>query len=92
MTVHVNGSVSVETHKLIELNKTCMDATLKALSTLMNENEKNKQFTAITQLKMQENSKDTFFSLNYYIHVTFISTFPPSLTSCSLIVVDRQLT
>ena len=30
--------------------------------------------------------------LNYNIHVIFISTFPPSLTSCILNVVDRQLT
>ena len=34
--VHVNGSVGVETHKPMELNKTCMDAILKALSTVMN--------------------------------------------------------
>ena len=38
MTVHVNVSISVVTHKLIELNKTCMDAILKALSEVMNEN------------------------------------------------------
>ena len=39
LTIYVNGSTSVVTHKLIELNKTCIDAILKALSTLMNENE-----------------------------------------------------
>ena len=89
MAVSVNGSVSVVTHKLVELNKTCMDAILKALSTIMNETGRNKVFTVIKQLKMREYSKDTYFSLNYYIHVTFISMFPPSLTSN---VVDRQLT
>ena len=51
MTVHANGSVSVVTSKPIELNETCMDAILKALSTVMNENRKNKVFTAIKQLK-----------------------------------------
>ena len=45
--VHVNGSVSVVTHKLMELNKTCMDAILKALSTVMNENRRNKVFSVI---------------------------------------------
>ena len=59
MTVHVNGSVSVVTHKLIELNKTCMDAILKAYSTVMTENRRNKVFTVIKQLKMQ--SKDTSY-------------------------------
>ena len=52
------------THKLIELNKICMDAIFKALSTVMNENRRNKVFTVIKQLKMQEYSKDTNFSLN----------------------------
>ena len=64
MTVHANGSVSVVTHKLIELIKTCMDAILKALSTVLNENRKNKVFTVIKYLKMREYSKDTYFSLN----------------------------
>ena len=41
VTVHVNGSVSIVTHKLIELNKTYMDAILKALSTVINENRRN---------------------------------------------------
>ena len=45
MTVHANGLVSEVTHKPIELNKTCMDAILKALSTVMNENRRNKVFT-----------------------------------------------
>ena len=54
MTVYVNGSVSVVTRKLIKLNKTCMDAILKVLSTVMNENRKNKVFTLIKQLKTQE--------------------------------------
>ena len=92
MTIHLFRSVSVVTHKLIELNKTGMAATLKVLSTIMNENRRNKVFTVIKQLKMGEYSKDTYFSLNYYIHVIFISMFHPSLTSCTLNVVDRQLT
>ena len=61
-----------------------MDATLKSLSTVMNGNEINKLFTVIKLLKIRENSKDNYFSLYYYIHVTFISTFPPSLTFCIL--------
>ena len=96
MTVHVIGSVIGVTQKLIELNKTCMDAILKALPIVMNENRGNKVFTVIqclsVYLKMRENGKDTYFSLNYYIHVIVISPFPPSLTSCILNVVDRQQT
>ena len=57
MTVHLFRSVSVVTHKLIELNKTCMAAILKALSTVMNENSRNKKFTVIKQLKMQSTVK-----------------------------------
>ena len=57
MTVHVNDSVSVVTHKLIELDKTFMDAILKALSTVMNENRGSKVFTVIKQLKMQSTVK-----------------------------------
>ena len=91
MTVHVYRSVSVVTHKLFELNKTCMDAILKALSTVRNENRRNKVFTVIKQLKMQEYSKDTYFSLNNYIHVIFISMFPRSPTACILNFIDRQL-
>ena len=89
MTIHLFRSVSVVTHKLVELNKTCMAATLKALSIKINEKRRNKMFTVIKQLKMREYSKDTNFSLNYYIHVIFISMFPQSLTSCVLNVVDR---
>ena len=59
LTVHVNRSVSVVTYKLIELNKTCMDAILKALYLVMNENRRNKVFTVIKQLKVRECSKDT---------------------------------
>ena len=92
MTIHLFRSVNVVTHKLIELNKTCMAAILKALSLVMNENRRNKVFTVIKQLTMREYSTDTYFSLNYYIHAIFISTFPQSLTSCILNVVDRQLT
>ena len=75
MTIHLFRSVSVVTHKLIELNKICMAAILKALFTVMNENRRNEVFTVIKQLTMRENSKDTYFSLNYCIHVIFISTF-----------------
>ena len=39
--VHVNGSVSIVTHKLMELIKSCMDAILKVLSTVMNESRRN---------------------------------------------------
>ena len=92
MTVHANGSVSVVTHKPIELNKTYMDAILKALSTGKNKNRRNKVFIVIIQLKMREYSKDTDFSLNCYIHMIFILTFPPSLTSCIMNVVDIYLT
>ena len=80
MTVHIDGSVSLVTHKLIELNKTCMDAILKELSTLMNETRRNKVFTILKQQNMGEYSKNTHFSINYYIHLVIISTFPPSLT------------
>ena len=52
MTIHLFRSVSVVTHKVIELNKTCMAVILKALSTVMNVNRKNKGFTKIKQLKM----------------------------------------
>ena len=92
MTVHVNRSVSVVTHKLIELNETCMDAILKVLSTVRNKNNRHKVFTIINQLKIPEYNIDTYFSLNYCIHVIFISMFPESLASCILNVVDRQLT
>ena len=92
MTIHLFRSVGVVTHELIELNKTCMAAILEALSTVMNENRRYKVFTVIKQVKMREYSKDTYFSLNYYIHVIFILMFPPNLTSCILNVVDRQFT
>ena len=89
VTIHLLRSV---THKLVEMNKTCMAAILKALSIVMNENRRNKVFTVIKQRKRREYSKDTYFSLNYYIHVIFISTFPQSRMSCILNVVDKQLT
>ena len=92
MTIHLFRPVSVVTHKLVEFNKTCMAAILRALSSVMNENRRNQKFTVIKQLKMRDYSKDTHFSLNYYIHVVFISTFTPSLTSCILNVVDVRLT
>ena len=46
------------------MHKTCMAAILKALSTVINDNRRNKVFTVIKQLKMREFSKDTYFSLN----------------------------
>ena len=92
MIIHLFRSVSVVTHNLVELHKTCMAAILKALSTVINENRRNKMFTVIKQLKMREFSKDTYFSFNVYIHMIFISTFPRSLTSCILNVVDTQFT
>ena len=52
--VHVNGSVSVVTQKLMELIKTCMDAILKALSIVMNEIEEITLFSVIKQLKVRE--------------------------------------
>ena len=45
MTIHLFKSVSVVTHKLVELNETCMAAILKALSTVINENRRNEEFT-----------------------------------------------
>ena len=90
-TVHLFRSVSVVTLKLTASNKTSMAAILKALSAVMNENRRNKVFTMIRQLKMREYSKDTYFSLNYYINVIFISVFPQILMSCILKVIDRQL-
>ena len=89
MTIHRFRSVSVVTHKLVELNKTFMAAILKALSIKINENRRNKIFTVMKQLNMREYSKDTNFSLKFYIHVIFISMFPQSLASCVLGVVDR---
>ena len=64
MTIHLFRSVSVVTHKLIELNKTCMAAILETLSTVKNENRRNKVFTVIKQVKMRVYSIDTYFSLN----------------------------
>ena len=57
MTIHVKGSVSVVTHKLSELNKTCMDAIMKVPSTVMNEHRKNKVFTMIKQLNCENTVK-----------------------------------
>ena len=75
MTIYLFRSVSVVTHKLIELNKTCMAAILKALSTVMIENRRNEVFTVDKTTKMREYSKDTYFSLNYYVHVTLFQRF-----------------
>ena len=43
--------VQLLTHKLNELNKTRTDAILKALSTELNDNRRNKVFTVIKQEK-----------------------------------------
>ena len=92
ITIHLFRCVSVVTHELIELNKTCMAAIFEVLPTAKNEKRRNKVFTVIKQLKMHVYSIDTYFSLNYYIHMIFILMFPPSLMSCILNVVDRQFT
>ena len=57
VTLHVIRSVSVVTHKLIEFNKTCMDAILKALSTVMNESRRNEVFAVLKQLKYESTVK-----------------------------------
>ena len=57
MTIHRFRSVSVVTLKLVELHKTCMAASLKALSIVMNENRRNKVFTVIKQLKCESTVK-----------------------------------
>ena len=64
MTIILFRSVSVVTHKLVELDKTCMAAILTALSKVINEKRRNKVFIVVKQLKMRELSKDTYFSLN----------------------------
>ena len=84
LSVCVKRSVSIVTHKLIEMNKTYMEVILKPLSTVMNENRRNKVFSVLKQLKY---NKDTHFSLNH-VHLIFISTFPLRLTSCILNIVD----
>ena len=69
-----------------------MAAILETLPIIKNEKRRNKVFTVIKQVKMRVYSIDAYFSLNYYIHVIFISMFPQSLTSSILNVADRQLT
>ena len=64
MTVPVNGSVSVVTHKLTDLNKTCMDAILKVLS-IMNENRRNEVLTVIKQLKCESTIKKLVIKSKY---------------------------
>ena len=70
MTVHLNSSVSVMIHKLTELNKTCMDAILKELPTVMNENRRNKVSTMIKQLQMLEYSIDISHSFNLHFNIS----------------------
>ena len=53
VTMHLFRSVSIVTHELIPLNKTSMAAILKALSTVMNENRRNKVFPVIKPLKIE---------------------------------------
>ena len=65
-----------------------MDAILKMLSLVMNDNRRNKGFTMIKQLKMREYSAHTDFSSNCYVLVIFNSTVPSSLRTCILNVVD----
>ena len=62
MTIHLFRSVSVVTHNLVELNKTCMAVILKALSIVINKDGRNTELTLIKQMKMREYSKDTYFS------------------------------
>ena len=71
----VDGSVSIVTHKPIELNKICVDAILKALSTVMNENRRNKVFTGTKQLKMRECSKDISHSCYFHFNVSNVLHF-----------------
>ena len=68
MTVHASGKVSVVTHKRIELNKTCMNAILKAPSTVMNETRRNKFFTAIKYLEMREYTAGAQLSRDILFH------------------------
>ena len=49
-----------------------MDAILKALSVVMNENRRNKMGTVIKQLNMREYSKDAYSLLNNFIRVIFL--------------------
>ena len=70
MTVPVNGSVSVVTHKLTDLNKTCMDAILKALS-IMNENRRNEVLTVIKQLKCESTIKKLVIKSKYSCDLDF---------------------
>ena len=65
-----------------------MDAILKLLSLVINENRRNKVFTMIKQLKMHEYSAYTDFALNCYVLVIFNSTVPSSLRSCIQNIVD----
>ena len=44
-------TVSQRSDTQADLSETCMDATLKTLSLVMNKNRRNKLFTMIKQLK-----------------------------------------
>ena len=82
MTVHVSGSVSVVvTHKL----KIRMDAIVKALSTVMNLNIRNKtNKTARVQLRHSLLIK-LLYSCNHFY-------FSSESNVCILNVVDKQMT
>ena len=52
-----------------------MDAILKALSTVMNENRRNKVFTAIKQLKCESTVKTLLIKLLYSCDLHFNVSF-----------------
>ena len=65
-----------------------MNAILKTLFSVVNDNRRKKVLTVIKELKMREYSVHTDFSLNCYVLVILDSPLPPSLTSCIQNVVD----
>ena len=71
MTIHLFNSVSVVTHKLVELNKTCMATILKALSAVINGNRRNKVSTLIKQLKCESTVKTLLIELIYSYDLHF---------------------
>ena len=65
-----------------------MDAILRTLSLVMNENSRNKVFTMIKLIKMRVYNAYTDFSSNCYVQLIFNSTVSSNLTSCIQNVVD----
>ena len=61
ITVYVNSSVNVVTHRLIELNQNCHG---RHIEIAFYSYKRNKVRTMIKQLKMHEYSRDTYFSYN----------------------------